>query len=101
MGNGFNEYDKEKSQIYVFRWGFPGKNRYIEFFYSFSDLEAIRLENKSQLQWIKPAKLSLYLLLKNGRKILLMRSNDQSTQPIEHLAGDLAQFLRIPLQGSS
>ena len=46
VGAGFNEYDKEKEQIHIFRWGFPGKFRRIELVYSFIDLESIVIERK-------------------------------------------------------
>ena len=29
VGEGFNEFNKERGEIRIFRWGFPGKNRKI------------------------------------------------------------------------
>ena len=42
----FNEFNKKEGMIRVFRWGYPGKNRRIDFSYSLKDVEAIRVEFK-------------------------------------------------------
>merc|ERR1711871_1388802 len=67
VGRGFNEYNKEKKKIYIFRWGFPGKKRRMEFSYPFSELESIQLTNQKRL--LNPNTLNLYRLLKGQRKI--------------------------------
>jgi hypothetical protein len=100
VGRGFNEYDKERKQIRLFRWGFPGKNRRIEFFYPFFELEALRLERQSYLKNFSNS--GLYLLLKNKRKVLLTQLDSadiQSSQEREYFAAELARFLQIPLEG--
>jgi hypothetical protein len=100
VGSGFNEYNRIKEEVYIFRWGFPGKNRCLKFFYSFSELKALRLESKSNRSI--PNNLNLYLLLKGQRKILLLPLNTiniRSPQEIEYFAADLARFLQIPLEG--
>jgi hypothetical protein len=100
VGRGFNEYDKEKQQIRLFRWGFPGKNRRLEFFYPFLELEALRLENQGYLK--NASSSGLYLLLKNKRKILLTQLDAEdirSSQEMELFAAELARFLQIPLEG--
>jgi hypothetical protein len=100
VGSGFNEYNKVIKQVYIFRWGFPGKNRRLKFFYSFSELAALRLERRSKLTI--PNGLNLYLLLKGQRKILLLQLNTiniRSPQEIEYFAANLALFLQIPLEG--
>ena len=33
VGEGFNEFNKERGEIRIFRWGFPGKNRKINLTY--------------------------------------------------------------------
>jgi hypothetical protein len=97
VGSGFNEYDKEKKQIRIFRWGFPGKNRRFELFYTFSETQRLYLENQSVLLGA-----NLYLVLKEKRKILLTQIgsvNFRSFQEIEYFSTDLARFLQLPLEG--
>jgi hypothetical protein len=101
VGSGFNEYNKETKQIHIFRQGFPGKNRRVEFFFTFSELESLRLEVQSR--WRQSNAFELYLLLKDKRKFLLTQvgTNEvQSLQEIEYFAADLARFLQIPLEGN-
>jgi len=99
VGSGFNEYNKRKEEIYIFRWGFPGKARSIEFSYLFSDLENIQLESRNQI--LKPINLNLYLLLKNQQKISLIQpsvENINSLKEIERFSANLAKFLQVPLK---
>jgi len=96
IGRGFNEYNKEKQQIHIFRWGFPGKNRRLNFFYTFSEIKSLRLESQNQI-----SNLDLYLCLKEERKILLMkfdRDKQTSPQKLEYISSNLAKFLNIILE---
>ena len=97
VGAGFNEYDKEKEQIQIFRWGFPGKFRRIELVYSFLDLESIVIERKLGL-----SRYNLYLRFKNKRKFFITQFGTNqiySPQQIENFAVDLAYFLQIRING--
>jgi hypothetical protein len=96
VGRGFNEYDKEKEQIRIFRLGFPGENQCLEFFYSFSEVKALLLESQNALSGS-----NLYLVLSGERKILLTPVgvvDFQSVQEIERFSIDLARFLRVSLE---
>jgi len=96
IGSGFNEYNKEKQQIHIFRWGFPGKNRRLNFFYAFSEIKSLRLESQNQL-----SNLDLYLLLKAERKILLIKFEKEkqvSPQELEYISSNLARFLNTTLE---
>jgi hypothetical protein len=100
-GIGFNEYNRKDRQVHIFRWGFPGSMRRIEFTCLFSELESLYLESKNQI--INLTDLNLYLLDKNQRKILLTPSDRlelRSPQEMEFFATNLAQFLKIPLIGN-
>ena len=46
VGSGFNEYDKKKKLITVFRLWYPGRNRRVIKQYSFSKLKSIVLKSK-------------------------------------------------------
>lgn len=102
VGTGFTEYNKEKKQIRIFRWGFPGNNRQLEIIYPFSELESLQIENLNR--FIRPMTLNLYLILKKNQKILITGidiAEILSTQKAEIFATKLAQFLQIPLEGTS
>jgi hypothetical protein len=97
VGSGFNEYNKEKKQLRIFRLGFPGKYRYVDLFYSFSEIETLFLESQNTLTGS-----NLYLILKGKQKICLTqigKVDSRSTQEIESFSTRLAQFLQIPLDG--
>ena len=49
VGSGYNEFDKDTSEARIFRRGFPGKNRTIDFRYPLKDLLAVRAEIKEGL----------------------------------------------------
>jgi hypothetical protein len=96
VGRGFNEYNQEKQQIHIFRWGFPGPNRRLNFFYKFSEIKSLRLESQNQI-----SNLDLYLLLKEERKILLTKFDKdeyRSPQEIEYTYSKLAKFLNVTLE---
>jgi hypothetical protein len=102
VGTGFTEYNKETKQLRIFRWGFPGNNRQLEIIYPFSELEYLQIENLDR--FIRPMTLDLYLILKKDQKILIAGINITeilSTQETEIFATKLAQFLQIPLEGTS
>ena len=46
VGEGYNEFNKEKKILKIFRFGFPGKNREINFIYSFDEVDSIKVEIK-------------------------------------------------------
>lgn len=66
VGGGFNEFNKKEGFIRIFRWGYPGKNRKIDFIYALKDVEAIRVEIK---QGFDPQR-TIYLRLKGGPSAL-------------------------------
>jgi hypothetical protein len=99
VGSGFNEFDIEKGLVHIFRVGFPGKNRYFESFYSFSDLASIYVEVRTCLA--KPSGVNLYLVLKDRQLILLTPLGETgyySNNEIECFSSYLAKFLNLPLE---
>lgn len=95
VGSGFNEFNKKDELVRVFRWGFPGKNRRIDFSHSLSDVEAIRVEIK---EGINPRR-TIYMRIKGKRDIPLTRIGQLMTlDEIETEAAELARFIQVSLE---
>ena len=95
IGSGFNEFNKEKNQVRIFRWGFPGKNRRIDLFYSLSDVQSIRVDIQDGLT----PKRAIYLCIKEKGIVPLIRvSAPCPVEDIEIQAADLAKFLQVSLE---
>jgi len=96
IGSGYNELDRERGIISIFRWGFPGKNRRIRIRFLLEDIEAVHLVINEGL---------------NNRSIISFKLKDQqylpftqisetsSLEEIEERAAKIAKFLRIPIEG--
>lgn len=96
VGGGFNEFNKKDGFIRIFRWGYPGKNRKIDFSYSLKDVEAIKVELK---QGLDPQR-TIYLRLKGNREIPITGIGQPLTlKDIEKQASELANFLQVSLEG--
>lgn len=105
VGGGFNEFNKKEGFIRIFRWGYPGKNRRIDLFYSLKDVESIRVELK---QGLDPQR-TIFLKLKGAanslqpfakREIPLTGIGEPLTlKEIEKQASELANFLQVSLEG--
>nr|AMP43344.1 hypothetical chloroplast RF4 [Tetraselmis sp. CCMP 881] len=94
VGSGFNEFNKKKGTFRVFRWGFPGKNRRVDFSYLLSDIEGLRLEI---VEGINP-KRTIFVRLKEKKEIPLTRVGQPiPLEEIEKQASDLAMFLQVSL----
>jgi hypothetical protein len=96
VGGGFNEFNKKDGFIRIFRWGYPGKNRKIDLYYTLKDVEAVRVELKQGLD----SQRTIYMKLKNQRDIPLTGIGQPLTiQEIEKQASELANFLQVSLEG--
>ena len=96
VGGGYNEFDRDKQEVRIFRWGFPGKNRQIELVAPFQDVQAVRVEVK---EGINP-KRSLYLRVKNKRDFPLSAVRQPlPLAELENQGAALARFLGVPLEG--
>lgn len=94
VGGGFNEFNKKNGTFRIFRWGFPGKNRRLDFSYLLSDIEGLRLEIS---EGINP-KRTIFVLLKEKKEIPLTRVGQPiPLEEIEKQASDLAMFLQVSL----
>lgn len=96
VGGGYNEFNLETSQVRIFRWGFPGKNRKLDITYPTSDVQAIRVEIKEGLN----PRRTLYLRLKGRNPIPLTRVGQPlPLSELENQGAELARFLEVPLEG--
>src|SRR5919202_1303157 len=96
VGGGYNEFNKETGMVQIFRWGFPGKNRRIEFSCRTQDVQSIRVDIKEGLN----PKRALYLRVKDRREIPLTRVGQPiSLSELEDQGAELARFLGVPLEG--
>lgn len=96
VGGGYNEFNKETGKVTIFRHGFVGKNRVINFQYPLADVLAVRAEIKEGLN---PRRV-LYLKVKNKGDIPLNRVGEPiPLGELENQGAELARFLTIPLEG--
>jgi len=96
LGGGYNEFDRETGSIHIFRWGFPGKNRKIDFTCKTSDVQSVRVDIKEGLS----PRRSIYLKLKDRRQFPLTRVGQPlALSEVENQAAQLARFLQVPLEG--
>lgn len=96
VGGGFNEFNKKENFIRIFRWGYPGKNRKIDLYYTLKDVESIRVE----IQQGFDSQRTIYLKLKGNREIPITGIGQPLTlKEIEKQASELANFLQVSLEG--
>lgn len=96
VGSGYNEFDKKKGKVTIYRQGFPGKNRKIKLVYDIQDIQAIRAEIKEGLN----PKRALYLRVKPKRDIPLTSVGEpMPLSQLENQGAELARFLTVPLEG--
>lgn len=96
VGGGYNEFNKETDFIRIFRWGFPGKNRRIEFACRIGDIQSIRIEIREGLN----PRRAIYLKVKERGNIPLTPvGQPMSLAKIEDQGAELARFLGVPVEG--
>jgi hypothetical protein len=95
VGSGFNEFNKRKGYVRIFRWGFPGNSRRIDFVYTLDTIEGIRVDIKEGIT----SQRAIYMQVKGKRGVPLTRFGQPLTlEEIEAEATELARFLQIPLR---
>jgi len=96
VGGGFNEFNKKENFIRIFRWGYPGKNRKIDLYYTLKDVESIRVEIQQGLD----SQRTIFLKFKGNREIPITGIGQPLTlQEVEKQASELANFLQVSLEG--
>merc|ERR1712216_1070892 len=69
---GFNEYDKKKKVIRIFRKYFPLKYGRWETYYCFSEMDILKFEREIYKRIYSSS--NLYLIFKGKQKIILIKS---------------------------
>ena len=97
VGGGVNVFDKRRSYVRIFRWGYPGKNRKIDITIPLSEVHGIRLAPSSGgIPSAGPRRL--VLTARGNREIPLTRFGEPaSLESIEKLASELAAYLGVDL----
>jgi hypothetical protein len=96
LGGGYNKFDRDAGEVTIFRWGFPGKNRRVEFKSPLKTVKAVKIDIK---EGINPRR-TLYIRLENRREIPLTRVGEPiALAELETQGADLARFLGVPLEG--
>jgi hypothetical protein len=104
VGAGFNEFNKKEGLIRIFRWGYPGKNRRIDFSYALKDVEAIRVELKQGID----SQRTIYLRIQESKQKTSPRKIEipltgigqpLTLKEVEKQASELANYLQVSLEG--
>jgi Ycf4 len=96
LGSGFNQFNRDSGKIQIFRRGYLGKDRILDFVYEIADAQAVRVDLRNGLN----PKRDLYLRLKGKGDIPLTEvGQPMSLSQLEDRAAELAKFLSIPLEG--
>jgi hypothetical protein len=96
IGGGYNKFDRDAQEVTIFRWGFPGKNRRVEFKSPIKSVKAVRVDIK---EGINPRR-TLYIRIDSRREIPLTRVGEPvALAELETQGADLARFLGVPLEG--
>lgn len=100
IGCGFTEFNKEQGAVRIFRLGFPGKNRYIDYSYDLESIQCICVKISSSL--VPTSQRGVYMRIKVSDKQvsdipLELYSEKTSLEEVELQAADLSKFLRVSL----
>nr|YP_010512732.1 photosystem I assembly protein Ycf4 [Machaerium brasiliense]UXL84139.1 photosystem I assembly protein Ycf4 [Machaerium brasiliense] len=102
VGSGYNIFDKKERKVCIFRWGFPGKNRRIYRRFRMDDIHSLIIGNQSPImenRHIVDIRSILYMeVLGQGFIPLTPIDEKLPAQLIVDKAGELAGFLRVPIE---
>jgi hypothetical protein len=95
VGSGYNEYNRDRQQVKLYRKGFPGKNREIVFTFPFEEIKSIKMRIKEGLN----PKRQLLLCLTDSREIPLTGiEQPRALNKIEDEAITIAKYLNVFLE---
>nr|ACM51421.1 photosystem I assembly protein ycf4 [Caulerpa filiformis] len=96
LGSGFNEFNKRDGYVRIFRWGFPGEERRVNFYYSWDDIIGIRVQFQQASAFGNQSRI--FLQVKGQKEIPLTNIGEPLTfEQIEKQASKLAKFLQVSL----
>nr|YP_009032726.1 photosystem I assembly protein ycf4 [Euglenaformis proxima]AGL11992.1 photosystem I assembly protein ycf4 [Euglenaformis proxima] len=97
VGDGFNEFNKEKNIMIIYRKGFPGKKGEVYIENSLSDIESIRVEIKTEFFNTRQI---IFVCLQGNYSIPVFQFKEPlSISEVEQKASELASFLKVPVKG--
>ncbi|ASN78694.1 photosystem I assembly protein Ycf4 (chloroplast) [Porphyra umbilicalis] len=97
IGAGYNEFNKSKGIIKIFRLGFPGKNRQICLKFNIKEIKSIKIDIKEGLN----PRREIYLCTKDKRIIPLTRVGQPLLlSEVEEQAAEIARFLDVVLESA-
>nr|YP_009532298.1 Ycf4 [Cuscuta pentagona]AYA51699.1 Ycf4 [Cuscuta pentagona]UMI33757.1 photosystem I assembly protein Ycf4 [Cuscuta pentagona] len=95
VGGGYDQFDKTRGIICIFRWVFPGRNRRLLLRFFMKDIRSIRIEVKEGFY----TRRVLYMDIRGQKAIPLTRTDEVLTPvEIEKKAAELASFLCVPIE---
>jgi len=95
VGSGYNEYNRAKQEVKIYRKGFPGKNRELNLLFSFSQIKSIKMRITEGLN----PKRQLILCLTDSREIPLTGIEQPlALNKIEDEAIRIAKYLNVFLE---
>jgi len=95
VGSGYNEYNRNKQEVKIYRKGFPGKNRELTFVFPFTQIKSVKMRIKEGLN----PKRQLILCLTDGREIPLTGIEQPiALNKIEDEAIRIAKYLNVFLE---
>lgn len=98
VGEGYNEFDKSKEIMKIFRKGMNGDKSDINITYPLKDIEAIKVEIKTELF---NTKQNIYVCIKGKNDLpILQIEKPLKINDLERKASEIASFLKIPVRGT-
>nr|YP_009519129.1 photosystem I assembly protein Ycf4 [Caulerpa verticillata]AYC65112.1 photosystem I assembly protein Ycf4 [Caulerpa verticillata] len=94
LGSGFNEFNKSQGYVRVFRWGYPGENRRVNFYYSWQDILGVRVQFQQANAFGTQSRIFLQV---RGQKEIPITNIGESFEQVETQASKLAKFLQVSL----
>nr|YP_007517019.2 photosystem I assembly protein ycf4 [Euglena viridis]AEY70792.2 photosystem I assembly protein ycf4 [Euglena viridis] len=96
-GEGYNEFNKEKKVMTIFRKGIQGKNSDINISYPLTDIEAIKIEINTDLF---NSKQKIFVCLKGKNDLpIIQLEKPLKINELEEKAIEIASFLKVPVKG--
>lgn len=94
IGEGYNEFDKTKGTMRIFRKGVTGKESDVDITYSLDDIEAIKVEIKTELF---NTRQKIYACIKGKNEIPIIQIDKPlKIIELEEKASEIASFLKVP-----
>nr|YP_010700209.1 photosystem I assembly protein Ycf4 [Euglena deses]WCH63353.1 photosystem I assembly protein Ycf4 [Euglena deses] len=96
VGEGYNEFNKKNGNMTIFRKG-TQDNSDIKITYALKDIEAIKIEIKTDLF---NNKQNIFVCIKNKNDIpIIQYDNPIKINELEEKASEIASFLKVPVKG--